>query len=107
MSIILAVSVASRWIISPWGVPRNAWAPASTCWSIPRTPSASGAGRLPRAASKLVKYPSVVSTRCPMMSRTCQCPAPVGASHTPGSDASSNMVAASSRTTRSRLSLEP
>jgi hypothetical protein len=91
---------------SPWGVPRNFWAAASTCLSIPRTPSGSGAAPVPRAASKLVKYPSVVSTRCPMMSRTCQWPAPVGASHAPGSDARVSRAVASSRTARSRLSLE-
>src|SRR5581483_7004202 len=106
MSIILALSVWSRSIISPCGVPRKAWAPASTCLSIPRTPSGSGAGPVPRAASKLAKQPSVVSTRWPTMSRTCQCPAPVGASHTPGSAASATMAPASSRTARSTLPLD-
>ncbi len=41
-----------------------------------------------------------------MMSRTCQWPAPVGASHAPGSEARVSMALASSRTVRSRLSLE-
>src|SRR5581483_10264333 len=47
-----------------------------------------------------------VSTRWPMMSRTCQCPAPVGASQTPGSPASASMASASSRTARRRLSFD-
>jgi hypothetical protein len=64
-------------------------------------------GGLPpmRAASKPMKYVSVVSMRCPNTSRTCQSPAPVGAIQTSGSDASANMPAASRRTASSRLSL--
>src|ERR671918_2551824 len=72
---------------------------------MPTRPSGSLVSARPRAASKLSKYASVVSTRWPTTSRTCQCPAPVGASHASGGVARANICSASRRTTRKRLSL--
>ena len=77
----------------------------STRAAIPGRPYAAGISVPPRAASNATKYASVVSTMWPTTSRTCQWPAPVGASQASSLSTMAKNCSASLRTTRRIVSL--
>ncbi len=104
MPIIFSKSARSRSSSSCWGTFRNDCACSFTRTAMPRTPYASHGSALPRAMSKEVKYDSVVSTRCPITSRTSHPSEPVEEVHTTSGSARASIPSASRRTTRSRLS---
>jgi hypothetical protein len=103
--VILPKSDRSRSIISRWGASRKAVAFSLALAFIPGRPYATPPSACARAASKAAKYPSVVSTRWPTMSRIVQPVHAVGASHAPGGSASVNSLSAYSRRTVRMVSL--